>query len=106
MSSKLLGCLNYKISKVIKPQHFVIVWQDSQFRIRVVFYGNSFLNKSQRQIVRDSAKEILFQTRKNNPFYSYTCLPYELRNEEKFYLKPKKKLRVFFINGLCHNLCS
>ena len=89
MSSKLLGCLNYKISKVIKPQHFVIVSQDSQFRIRVVFYGNSFLSKSQRQIVRDSAKEILFQTRKNNPFYSYTCLPYQLRNEEKFYLKPK-----------------
>ena len=88
MSSKLIGCLNYKISKVINPQHFVIVWQDSQFQIHAVFYGNSFLNKSQTQIVRDSTKEILLQNRKNNPFYSYTCLPSELRNEEKFYLKP------------------
>ena len=61
MSSKLIGCLNYKISKVINPQHFVIVWQDSQFRIHTVFYGNSFLNKSQTQFVRDSTKEILFK---------------------------------------------
>ena len=30
----------------------------------------------------------LFQNRKNNPFYSYTCLPNDLRNEEMFYLKP------------------
>ena len=37
MSSKLPGCLNYNNSKVIKPQHFVIVWQDSQFRIHAFF---------------------------------------------------------------------
>ena len=34
---------------------------------------------------------MLFQNTKNNPFYSYMCLPYNLRDEEKFYLRPKKK---------------
>ena len=96
MSSKLLACLNYKILKVIKPEHFVIVWQDSQFRIHAVFYQNSFLNKSQRQIVWDSAKEILFI----HVFIIW------IKKRGKVLFEAKEKWRVFFVYGLCHSLCS
>ena len=42
MSIKLLGCLNYRLKKVV-PQKIVIVWQDTSFRIHAVFYGDDFL---------------------------------------------------------------
>ena len=43
MSSKLLGCLLYRLNKVFH-QNLVIVWQDISFRIHAVFHGDKFLN--------------------------------------------------------------
>lgn len=81
MSSKLLGCLQYRLGKVIS-QDLRIVWEDTLFRIHVVFYGNEFLNESERDVVIKNAREILIHNRKNNPEYWCTCLPYELRREK------------------------
>ena len=39
------------------------------FPLRAVFYGDEFLGNSQQET-------------RNNPHYTYTCLPYELRNCE------------------------
>ena len=35
MSSKLLGCLQYRLNKVVH-QNLVTVWQDTSFRIHTV----------------------------------------------------------------------
>ena len=43
MSSKLLGCLNYKIPKVIKPQHFVSCEKIRNFAFMLFFMGTVFL---------------------------------------------------------------
>ena len=68
MSSKLHGCLNYRLKKVV-PQKLVIVWQGTSFRIHAVFYGDDFLSASQRGIVKAHSREILIHNCKNNLNY-------------------------------------
>ena len=82
MSSKLLGCHRYRLSKVVSPQELIIVWEDSLFHLHIVFYGDEFLDNSQQETIRIKMREILIEDRKSNPHYTYKCLLYELRNHE------------------------
>ena len=75
MSSKLLGCLQYTLTKVVH-QNLVIVWQDTSFRIHAPFYGDKFLNDSERDTTKAHSREILIHNHKNNPNYWCTCLPF------------------------------
>ena len=81
MNSKLLCCLQYRLNKVVH-QNLVIVWQYTSFRIHAVFYGDKFLNDSERNFGKAHSGEILIHNRKNNPNYWCTCLPYGLRQEK------------------------
>ena len=81
MSSKLLGCLQYRLNKVVH-QNVIIVWQDTSFRIHAVFYGDNFFNDFEGDTVKAHSREILFHNPKNNPNYWCTCLPYELKQEK------------------------
>ena len=83
MSSKLLGCFRYRLSKVVSLQGLIIVWEDSLFPSHAVFYGDEFLDNSQQETIQINTREILIETRKNKPHYTYTYLPYELRNREE-----------------------
>ena len=80
MSSKLLSCFQYRLGKTVS-QDLRIVWEDTSFRVDVVFYGNDFLDESESDVVIKSACKILIHNRKNNPKYWCTCFPYELRRE-------------------------
>ena len=73
MSSKLLGCLQYRLNKVVH-QNLVIVWQDTSFHIYAVFYGDKFLKDSERDTVKAHSKEILIHNRKNNSNDWCMCL--------------------------------
>ena len=81
MSSKLRGCFQYRLNKVVH-QNLRTVWQDTSFRIHAVFYGDKFLNDSERDTVKGHSREILIHSRKNNPDYWFTYLPYELTQEK------------------------
>ena len=65
MSSKLLGSLQYRLSKVV-PQNLIILWQDSLFRIHAVFYSKELLSDHEREVVKVHTREILISNRKNN----------------------------------------
>ena len=82
MSSKLLGCLQYRLNKV-SHQDLVTVWQDTSFRIHAVFYGDKFLNDSERDTVKAHSREILNHNRKNNPNFWCKSFSYELRQEKR-----------------------
>ena len=82
MSSKLLSCLQYRLNKVVH-QNLVFVWQGTSFRIHAVFYGDKFLDDSERDTVKAHSREILIHDRKNSPNYWCKCLPYELRREKR-----------------------
>ena len=78
MSNKLLGCLQYRLGKVVPQKNFKIVWKDASFRVHAVFYGNEFLSDSGQDVVKANVREILIHNCKNNPNYWCACLPHEL----------------------------
>ena len=82
MSCKIIGSLRLKLSKVISPQYLHIVYLDSDLRLHAVFYGEDFLDESQFEIIRKITREILIENKKKNPWFSYTCLPYELKQRK------------------------
>ena len=81
MSSKLLGRLQHRLSKVV-PQHLVFVWEDYLFHLQAVFYGDEFLNNGRQEAIKTNTRETLTHNRKNNPNCSYMCLPYELKKHK------------------------
>ena len=82
MSGKIIGSLRFTLSKPISPQYLHILYLDSDFRLHTIFYGKDFLDESQFEIIRKNTREILIENKKNNPWLSYTCLPYELKQHK------------------------
>ena len=52
---------------------------DSVLRLLAVSCGEDFLDELQFEIIRKITREILIENKKKNPWLSYTCLPYELK---------------------------
>ena len=82
MSSKIIGCTFFTLSRKISPQYLHIVYLDSDLNFHTVFYGNDFLNECQVETVRRLVRDVLIENKKSNSLLSYTCLPYELKQRK------------------------
>ena len=83
MSSKLLGCLWYRLYKLF-PLRFQMIWLDTSFRIHAIFYGNEFFKRAEVDLVKEHARDILIDNRKRNVNFWSTFLPYGLKKEKNF----------------------
>ena len=70
MSSKLLGCLQYRLDKVV-VQKFKIVWQDNSFQIYVNFYGDEFSDDLNEKLIKQMLEKFLFITVKKSQLLVY-----------------------------------
>ena len=80
MSSKLLGCLQYRFEMVVPQINFKTIWKDASLRIHTVFYGNEYLSDSEQKAIKVNVWEIFIHNRKNNPNYWCACFPNEFNN--------------------------
>ena len=80
---RLLLIKKVRLGKVVS-QDLRIVWEDTSFCIHVVFYGNEFLNESERNVVIKSTHESaheLIHNHKNGPKYCLSA--YDMNLGEK-----------------------
>ena len=61
MSSKLLGCLQYKFEMVVPQINFKTIWKDASLRIHTVFYGNEYLSDSEQKAIKVNVRNIYSQ---------------------------------------------
>ena len=85
MSSKLLGCLEYRLYK-LPPLRFRTVWLDTSCHIHAIFYGNEIFEGAEVDLVKENVRDIPIDNRKRN----FLCMSvsYELKKENNFCYPP------------------
>ena len=73
MSSKLLGCIQYRLDKLFP--YFISVWLDKDRMAHAVFDSKLFLSDDALLVIKEHVRDILFRNKKLNPNYWCMCLP-------------------------------
>ena len=77
MSSKLFGCVQYRLDKLFPD--FITVWLDKDRMVHAVFDSKLSLSDNIVPAIKEHVREILFRNKELNLNYWCTCLPYKLQ---------------------------